>query len=361
MTSRPWIPMLSRSSLAVVTTISLAVVSAISMVACGSRGPTDAERLAQGRELVQKMSARLAAATDISATTTEVRDMVRASGAKASVTLTAEYTMRRPDRFYVKSTGARSLEVWYNGKIVTVASHQHKVFGQAPMPETVDRTFDALAERYDLPLPLADLFYSAPEKALLSEKTTGGYAGTENRGRHGLPPSEVSGRGRALGAVAADARRIAAKAVQGGTGKAHGRAGHRRDLHSMEPRGTHRSGQVHAECPQGLRGYRHSATGRGSQEIGGCGVPRSRGSGPEVAPARTPDAGTGTNTWMPARRPRIMNSFDNTAKLIATCLVAAVVTSIGLAPTLAQVRSARRGAVAKGENATAAAGPAASR
>ncbi len=52
-----------------------------------------------------------------------------------------------------------------------------------------------------------------------------------------------------------------------------------------------------------------------------------------------------------------MNSFDNPAKLIATCLVAAVVTSIGLAPTLAQVRSARRGAVAKGENATAAAGP----
>ncbi len=171
--------MLSRSSLAVVPTISLAVAAAISMVACGSRGPTDAERLAQGRELVQKMSARLAAATDISATTTEVRDVVRASGAKASVTLTAEYAMRRPDRFYVKSTGARSLEVWYNGKIVTVASHQHKVFGQAPMPETVDRTFDALAERYDLPLPLADLFYSAPEKALLSEKTTGGYAGTE--------------------------------------------------------------------------------------------------------------------------------------------------------------------------------------
>jgi hypothetical protein len=64
--------------------------------------------------------------------------------------------------------------------MVTVAAHQEKVFAQAPMPETIDRTLDALAERYDLPLPLADLFYSSPEKALLSETTTGGYAGTES-------------------------------------------------------------------------------------------------------------------------------------------------------------------------------------
>ena len=31
-------------------------------------------------------------------------------------------------------------------------------------------------------LPLGDLFYSSPEKALLSDTTTGGYAGTENVG-----------------------------------------------------------------------------------------------------------------------------------------------------------------------------------
>ena len=40
-----------------------------------------------------------------------------------------------------------------------------------------------------------------------------------------------------------------------------------------------------------------------------------------------------------------MNPQNNTAKLLGTCLVAAVVTSIGLAPTFAQVRSGapRRG------------------
>ena len=50
------------------------------------------------------------------------------------------------------------------------------------MPETLDRTLDALAERYDMPPPLGDLLYSSPAKALLSDTTTGGYAGMENVG-----------------------------------------------------------------------------------------------------------------------------------------------------------------------------------
>ena len=175
MTLRPWTAMLSRSALAALTTIGV--------VACGPREPTtDAERLARGRELVQQMSARLAAATGVSVTTTEARDVVRRSGEKDRVSVTAVYTVRRPDRFHTKMAGGRGLESWYDGKKFTVAVQQDKVFAQAPMPETIDRTLDALAERYDMALPLGDLFYSSPEKALLSDTTTGGYVGTENVG-----------------------------------------------------------------------------------------------------------------------------------------------------------------------------------
>ena len=164
--------------------LTVAGLAAIGLVACGSsREPTtDAERLARGRELVQQMSTRLAAATAMNVTTTEMRDVVRASGRKESVSQTGVYTMRRPDRFYAKMTGGRGLESWYNGKTLTIASHPDKVFAQAPMPETIDRTLDALAERYDMPLPMGDLFYSSAEKALLSDTTTGGYVGTENVG-----------------------------------------------------------------------------------------------------------------------------------------------------------------------------------
>ena len=161
----------------------LASLTALGLVACGAREPaTDAERLARGRELVQQMGAHLAGATQVTVSTTEMRDVVRASGAKNTVPVTGEYTFRRPDRFHVRMTGGRGMEAWYDGKGVTVAIPQEKVFAQAPMPETIDRTLDALAERYDLPLPLGDLFYSTPQNALLSETTTGGYAGIENVG-----------------------------------------------------------------------------------------------------------------------------------------------------------------------------------
>jgi hypothetical protein len=152
----------------------------IGLAACRAQEPsTDAARLARGRELVQQMSARLAAAPAISVTTTEVRDVVRLSGAKNQSSLTAVYTMRRPDRFHSKMTGGRGLESWYNGKTLTIAAHPHKVFAQAPMPETIDRTLDALAERYDMALPMGDLFYGSAEQALLSATTKGGYAGIE--------------------------------------------------------------------------------------------------------------------------------------------------------------------------------------
>jgi hypothetical protein len=176
MTVRKW----TAASTGSVLATWVASCALIGLAACSSREPaTDAERLARGRELVQQMSARLKAAPAIIVNTTEVRDVVRRSGAKKEVSLTAVYTMRRPDRFHVRMTGGGGLESWYNGKTLTIAAHPHKVFAQARMPETIDRTLDALAERYDMALPMGDLFYGSPEQALLSDTTKGGYAGIE--------------------------------------------------------------------------------------------------------------------------------------------------------------------------------------
>jgi hypothetical protein len=175
MTARKWTARSLRTALA---------GSAIfGLVACGAREPAnDADKLARGRELVEKMSVRLAGASAINVTTMEVRDAVRLSGAKEPQSLTSVYTLRRPNRFHAKMTGGRGLETWYNGKTLTIASHPHKVFAQAPMPDTIDLALDVLAERYDMSLPMGDLLYSAAEKALLSDTTTGGYAGTERVG-----------------------------------------------------------------------------------------------------------------------------------------------------------------------------------
>jgi hypothetical protein len=150
------------------------------LAACGSREPaTDADRLARGKELIHQMSERLAAAQSLAVSTQQVRDVVHRSGRKETISFAAEQTMQRPNRLHFKAAGERQFEGWYDGKWITLTLHRDKVYAQAPMPDTIDRTLDALAERYGYMMPVADLLYSSPEKALISETTTGGYAGRE--------------------------------------------------------------------------------------------------------------------------------------------------------------------------------------
>jgi hypothetical protein len=135
--------------------------------------------MARGKQVVQRMSDALSQAQTFSVTTHEVRDVVQGGGKVAHLTLDHKTTVRRPDRLYVETTGDRRNEAWYDGRGITVVAHGDKVFAQAPMPETIDRTIDALHERYGFYLPGSDMFYSKPAHALLTDTTTGGWVGVE--------------------------------------------------------------------------------------------------------------------------------------------------------------------------------------
>jgi hypothetical protein len=160
--------------------LSLIAIAAVGSTACGSGEPrTDAERLSRGREIVERMSAKLGSTPAFSVTTSEIRDEIRSGGATERVALTRETTIRRPDRLYSKISGDRHNEIWYDGVGLTLALHNEKVFGQGRAPETLDKTLDAIHERYGVRAPLADYVHSAPAKALLAETTTGGWVGRE--------------------------------------------------------------------------------------------------------------------------------------------------------------------------------------
>jgi len=160
--------------------VTVAVIAAGLATACGPGEPrTDAERLARGREIVERMSTRLGSAPTLSVTTREVRDQIKLNGEAQTVTLTRETVLRRPDRFYTKTSGDVQNEAWYDGVGLTVAIHADKVFGQARMPETLDKTLDSMHERYGVSTPVGDFLYSSPVKALLADSTTGGWVGRE--------------------------------------------------------------------------------------------------------------------------------------------------------------------------------------
>lgn len=155
--------------------LAIAAAAALGATACGEREPrTDSERLAKGREIVQRVSDRLGSAQTFSVTTKEVRNDLKA-GKPRKVTLTRQTVLRRPDRLYFKTSGDVENEGFYDGVGLTLVMHKDKVFGQARMPETLDRTLDAIHERYGVAVPTADFLYTSPAKALLSDKSTGGW------------------------------------------------------------------------------------------------------------------------------------------------------------------------------------------
>jgi hypothetical protein len=158
----------------------LACTAFFVLAGCGKSGPsTDAERLARGRELVKQMCDKLASAQTLSFTIKESTDRVRRDGQKTTSQFTRDIIMRRPDRFHSKQTGDRNAETWYDGKRITVAMHNEKVFAQARTPETIDGTLDAASKRFGVILPIGDLLYSQPDKHLLVDNMTGGYRGSE--------------------------------------------------------------------------------------------------------------------------------------------------------------------------------------
>ena len=135
--------------------------------------------MASGREIVERMSGNLGAAQAFTVRTQETREIVKPSGQPQTITLTRKLTVRRPDRMYVETGGDQQNEIWYDGVGLTIAMHKEKVFAQARMPETLDRTLDSLHERYGIATPVADFVYSSPAKALLTSTTTGGWVARE--------------------------------------------------------------------------------------------------------------------------------------------------------------------------------------
>ena len=138
----------------------LAIAAAALATACAPREPsTEAERLARGKAIIERMSSKLASAQTLSVTTREVRDELKLNAQPHIVTLTRETVIRRPNRAYFKTSGDVQNEGWYDGVGFTIAMHGEKVFAQARMPETLDKTLDSMHERYGVATPVADLLY----------------------------------------------------------------------------------------------------------------------------------------------------------------------------------------------------------
>jgi hypothetical protein len=159
---------------------SLVVAATTALLAACSATLTPESRRADGQALLRRMAERLATAQAISLKTDQEIERVAQDGTKHMERASVEITLRRPDRFWFRASGDRGLEGFFDGERVTLISHGEKVYGEIPTPSTIDEAVDVLSDRFDVPMPVADLLTRRPDEVLLTPKTTGGWDGEED-------------------------------------------------------------------------------------------------------------------------------------------------------------------------------------
>lgn len=164
--------------LAAATALCLSVSGLLGAGCTSTPTPTDAERLARGKDILQKALSRIAAAQTV--TFQVEQDITRDAdgGTRKVQRVTNAAHLRRPDRLHLSAKGDLERDFWYDGAKATIALHKEKVFGEAPMPASVDEALDAIMSRYDVPIPLGDVLFTDAPTTLVEGATGVGYVDT---------------------------------------------------------------------------------------------------------------------------------------------------------------------------------------
>jgi hypothetical protein len=103
------------------------------------------------------------------------------SGQKVQFGGTVELLAQRPNRLRVELKGDREQRVFlYDGKNFTLYAPRMGYYATAPAPGTIKELLDQIEEKYDIELPLVDLFLWGTEDSDLSALTAATEIGAAN-------------------------------------------------------------------------------------------------------------------------------------------------------------------------------------
>jgi hypothetical protein len=97
-------------------------------------------------------------------------EVVQADGAKLEFGSSKSYTVARPARVRIETEerdGDRRV-VFFDGKSLTVSHPDRDVYAQVALeqPRDIDSVLDVLRDRFEMPVPLAELLRNDPRKAI---------------------------------------------------------------------------------------------------------------------------------------------------------------------------------------------------
>ncbi len=115
----------------------------------------------EAKSLLKAMSDYMAAQQAISFDYDANLEIVTADKQKLALASSGTVALARPDKIRaMRSGGFANVETVFDGKTLTVFGKNKNVYAQADIPGTIDHLVDELKDKYDRPLPAADLLLS---------------------------------------------------------------------------------------------------------------------------------------------------------------------------------------------------------
>lgn len=125
-------------------------------------GPPDTHAdEAQAKALFKAMSDYLAAQTTIAFAYDTNLEIVTTEQQKLALASSGTLTLSRPDKIRATRTGGfADVELIFDGKTLTLFRKNDNMYAQVEAPGSIDTLVDLLREKYNRPVPLADLLMS---------------------------------------------------------------------------------------------------------------------------------------------------------------------------------------------------------
>src|SRR6516225_8418260 len=125
---------------------------------------------AEAKRMLKAMSDFLAAQKTLSVGFDTVFEVVTPTDQKLGLASSGTATLVRPDKIRVELHGGfADFEILYDGKALTLLGKNANLYTQIAAPGTVDQLIDDLQNKYDRPLPGADLLMSDSYDELMQD------------------------------------------------------------------------------------------------------------------------------------------------------------------------------------------------
>lgn len=134
-------------------------------------GPATADE-AFAKQRLKAMSDYLSQQKAIALDYDATLELVTADEQKIGLASSGNIALNRPDKIRAtRANGFTDVELVFDGKTLSVLGKNANVFLQKEIPGTIDSLIDELRDKYQIPLPAADLLTSDPAKPLMDGVT----------------------------------------------------------------------------------------------------------------------------------------------------------------------------------------------